>query len=119
MELRKFTSEDYKISKNCQPVADGNGPFIYHEVNKAGVEVTILVGSDEDIGSAASIGIQKEEDHRPNLTAYVIERSDDSEHLIQKVKDFFQQNESILASGSCEDIISKLDSMGLEKYFEV
>ena len=119
MMLHEFTAEDYKISPKCQPTADGKGPFIYDKPNAVGTEITFLVGSDEEMGSSASVGIMTERDHTPFLTVYILERSQDSDYLQEKVKEFFQQNETILESGSYEEIVEALDSLELEKHFQV
>lgn len=119
MMLREFTTEDHKAFSHCQPAGDGKGPFIYDQPNTTETEITFIVGADEDMGSSASVGIMAEKDHKPFFTVYVLERSQDSDVLQEKVKEFFQQNETILESGSYEEIIAKLDSLGLEKYFQV
>lgn len=117
MELREFTEIDRKAA-NAKPCGDGKGPFIYSRFNSNEVEYTYIVGTDDD-GCYAGLGIFQEIDGAPNFSTYVLLRSEDSEELKKKVYEFHGGNETLLESGSYEDIISALDSQGLEKLFQI
>lgn len=126
MELRELTTEETIKFDYPGYFSSGEKPLICKIENKLGVSIHVIASQDKNrdregkpYGDCAQIGIFKEIDNQPNLTAYIIERNSSYEKLIENTSRFLKEYSDVLINNDYDSIIALLDSKGFELYIQI